>query len=132
MAKIVIPDGLMDAVGQAIDEARGGRNSMTDLPACCVKEISVEATLRWLSENPTTPTLKQMCEVETAAAHEPINSTRWLSDILMEWQRRMFFAPEPEVESDEQVREKLADLLRPEVGVYTSMIEAYRRGKASR
>jgi len=90
------------------------------------------AFVRWLAKNPVVPTLPQLRSVESSAGHEPLNSTRWLSDVLTEWQRRMFLAPEP------AVPEAIKDLLEPvdapastwlKGGCNESVMEAYRRGR---
>jgi len=97
------------------------------------------AVAKYLAANPITPNRVQMQDVEAAAHHESLHTTKWLSDILMEWQRRMFFAPEPEM------LEEIADLMWdsplytedqefykaiPQINANT--VEAYRRGKVSR
>jgi hypothetical protein len=91
--RIVVPDGMLEAVEQNID-------SCIDIDSCGIWSILAVA-LRWLSENPIVPTLPQLRAVESAAAHEPIGSTGWLSDVLQEWVRRMFLAPEAKVPDEE-------------------------------
>jgi hypothetical protein len=84
--------------------------------------------LRWLSGNPRVPTPSQ---VESMA--RSLNSTWSLRDIpfIVEWQRRMFLASEPEVP------EEIKDLLTlagscpgPSRDEFVNcVIEAFRRGQ---
>ena len=87
--KFTVPEGMWDAaqVAAANLPMHGNCGSVEKVNA------ALKAALRWLSENPIVPTLAQMRQVETVSAHEPQGSTKWLSDVLTEWQRRMFLAP---------------------------------------
>lgn len=111
---------------------RDGNGQIDKDPKTFRREI-VEAVLRYISEHPQVPTLKQLREIETCAAHEPQGSTRWLSDIITEWQRRCFVQEEPEIP------EEIKDLLGmmdaymdhdPDSPSYPRdlVFEAYRRG----
>ncbi len=129
--KIVVPEGMLEAAGKVFDAER--RRVMEDRLAWSVFRQMMEAALRWLSENPVVPTLPQMRAVETSAAHEATGSTAWLSDAIMEWQRRMFLAPEPEVP------EAITDLFSVctfgdelNAKVRKAIVEAYDRGQKSK
>jgi hypothetical protein len=124
MSKIVIPGGMREAVNKDVQQAPWLDDGFL---------LSVlEAALRWLSENPVVPNRIQMQDVEAAAHHEPLHTTKWLSDILVEWQRRMFLAPEP------KIPEGIQDLLYDpkdgptKMGRNDAILEAFFRGKASR
>jgi hypothetical protein len=54
----------------------------------------LEAALRWLSENPRVPTDAQIEDMKIKLV--PVHP-HW-SNIVAEWQRRMFIAPDPEVD----------------------------------
>ena len=56
----------------------------------------LEAALRWQSENPQVPTEQQLSDM-AADAHV------CMDEVIAEWQRRMYLAPEPEVDRDEQL-----------------------------
>jgi ribosomal protein L37AE/L43A len=51
----------------------------------------LEAALRWQSENPQVPTEQQLSDM-AADAHV------CMDEVIAEWQRRMYLAPEPEVD----------------------------------
>jgi hypothetical protein len=111
------------------------------------------AVAKHLAANPIMPNRIQMQDVEAVAHHEPLYTTKWLSDILAEWQRRMFLAPDepkfvprclhcyqplPEKFPDPEIPEEIKDLFYDpkdgptKTGRNDAIIEAYRRGKASR
>jgi len=89
MAKIKVPEGMLDAVL----EAQG--------PSCdpVITKSALEAALRWLSENPIGPTQKQSRDlyrdVPQGLLVDEVPS--WYAE---EWQRRMFLAPELEIPKD--------------------------------
>lgn len=89
MKRIVVPDEMLMAARKRWPESATGEAVIRD---------RIEAALQWLVENPIMPTIIQIREVESAAVHEPRNSTQWMSDVLTEWQRRIFLAPEPKPE----------------------------------
>ena len=127
--KIAIPEGMLEAAVAAVKIPVSGqlaRNQTHDI---------LEAALRWLSENPIEPTQKQSrklyADVPQGLLVDEVPS--WYA---VEWQRRMFLAPDLEVPED------VDDLLWP-VGCHTSVetveqinnkriIEAYRRGKEAK
>jgi hypothetical protein len=127
--KYVVPQGMIDAAYQYCPASFA-------MPA--VRSM-LEAALQWLAENPIVPTVEQ----GDSLFHSDIgidytkkfDATR---AVVVEWQRRMFLAPES------QIPEELEDLLLPrfvnalEVGVERhrteaeykkSVIEAFRRGQ---
>lgn len=57
-------------------------------------EASLEAALRWLSENPIVPTKKQLENLWYESQGKGPEGT--IEHCIAEWQRRMFLAPEPE------------------------------------
>ena len=94
--------------------------------------VSLEAALRWLSENPIVPNELQFSRLYDES---DLKDGRLTYHAVIEWQLRMFDAPEPEV--PEEIKDLLVDLdsetttgERRDRNV--SVIEAYRRGKASR
>ena len=85
--KIKIPEGMLEAAAMELSDV-GFRS---DVIAYDVKRM-LKAALRWLSENPIVPTDAQIEEMKIKLV--PVHP-HW-SNIVAEWQRRMFLAPEPE------------------------------------
>jgi hypothetical protein len=116
--KIVVPGGMLKA---AMGETH--RPDGNDAFVCGI----LEAALRWLAENPIVPSdedIESMREEAALARH-----------FAVEWQRRMFLAPEPEVL--EEIKdllwdEALADDAGPRWKINEGVIEAYRRGQEQR
>ena len=138
--KIVVPEEMLkSAIDGTWTQTHGNAR-----PACSPRvqadienniKATVEAALRWLSENPIEPTQKQSrklyADVPQGLLVDEVPS--WYAIV---WQRRMFLAPDLEVPED------VDDLLWP-VGCHTSVetveqinnkriIEAYRRGKEAK
>ena len=126
--KIVVPEGMMKAAIFAwrLHPIRG----YPPEDAVCK---AVEAALRWLSEHPIVPTQKQSrklyADVPQGLLVDEVPS--WYA---VEWQRRMFLAPESEVP------EEIKDLLWSIGGTWmqtdkkhnNEVAEAYRRGKEAK
>ena len=121
--RIVIPEGMLKAAWSVV-----GSN---DDEALC--SLILEAALRWLSENPQFPTPEQACSIAryglefSRAQRFEDNSAASVQAMLLEWQRRMFLAPEPEIP------EEVNDLIPPGhmacgKGLDDLLTEAYRRG----
>lgn len=105
--KILVPRGMLDAA----------------LPYCNNQMHSaLEAALLWLSENPIVPNVKQKQQLAKDAGYDP-----WHAGIV-EWQRRMFFEPEPEHIGVET----LDEFCSRHRTIGTAALEAYRLGKESR
>ena len=88
-------------------------------------EKTLEAAMWWLAENPIVPTPEQARELWKTASAGILNEANRAAASAIEWQRRMFLAPEPEVP------EAVEDLLNCEPYRMTQerIIEAYRRGQ---
>lgn len=128
MKKIVVPDGMRKAALKAIESANA-----VELGVEGGAKIVLEAAFRWLSENPIVPTEKQEKEMDQWArarmAREPIRPATF----AVEWQRRMFLAPEPEVPEaiKDMQRIHYASLSGQEdldSNLQKLLIEAYNRG----
>ena len=100
-------------------------------------ERILEAALRWLSENPIVPTPPPISG-DYLAIREDYKMSRtsfsWESYYAVEWQRRMFLAPETEVP------EEIKDLVWDNRGYAQDhvmkkhkeeILEAYHRGLAA-
>jgi hypothetical protein len=120
--KIVVPEGMLKAVCETYSDS---------------VEVCIEKALLWLSENPIVPSHEQWEKMTMDVHKERGWSVTNLDDhaglAIEEWQRRMFLAPEPEV----PVKDLLWDLQsstwsETEKKHNEEVIEAYRRGKASR
>ena len=120
MREIVVPEGMLKSVYYSEGyELELRREREPDI------ERIVEATLRWLSENPIVPTVEQSSEMMEKF---PVNTTR---NVCVEWQRRMFLSPESEVpESIKDLIFNLKFTANPEVA-NNAILEAYRRGQRS-
>ena len=86
--KIQVPEGMLKAIrGRYVGNDNCGR-------------YILEAALCWLSENPIVPTDGEAKAIwrDTGLCNEVDDDE--LRCIVVEWQRRMFLAPEPEVPSE--------------------------------
>jgi hypothetical protein len=83
--KIQVPDGMIDAVFHSQGMTAGH-------PATVRKNL--EAAMRWLSENPIVPTEQQAWSMQ-----DEYDSVKTKCSVqfffAVEWQRRMFLAPDP-------------------------------------
>jgi len=140
--KIVVPKGMIEAV---IDHhpSKGALQSDPDMLSTDTVTAVLEAAIRWMIENPIVPSTKDADklwrEAHTLSADSKTGHAG--KDMLIEWQRMMFLAPEPEVpEEVKDLMSKYADpklqtdgLLRAMArGHNEDIIEAYRRGQKSR
>ena len=90
----------------------------------------LEAALYWLSENPMVPTAKQRDAVVKSATLNGQMTTNYAC-LMIEWQRHMFLAPEPEV--PEEIRNLfVAEVSEPASEFNARVVEAYRLGQASK
>lgn len=123
--KIVVPDGMLAAAWQDIAAAMKERifvGVIGGVAELHVARIAVEAALRWLSENPIVPTDEQWRALnEERQWPDNSNRRRWL---VIEWQRRMFLAPEPEIPNE------IEDLLPFPPDVVIPGDDLYRQVKA--
>ena len=88
---------------------------------------ALEAFIAWQTENPIVPTEEQDEDLCEWCEMNPDGSP------FAEWQRRMYLAPEPEVQ--EEIRDLLLvniteGFFKPEV-LNERLAEAYRRGQKS-
>ena len=131
--RYVVPEGMLKAIEEALSLAFKDFHAMGH-PTCSVKEEiefywafmanrAGESVAVWLSENPIVPT-EQQCSELWKNAHEIGGSLP--CNIAVEWQRRCFLAPDPEVP------EELKDLLNCTIDQRKSIIEAFRRGQRSK
>jgi hypothetical protein len=91
MKKIVVPEGMLRA---AIDESQYATLGLSGHNV--IIERTVKAALRWLSENPIVPTRRQVEEISVPYYR---SSAVAKEHAMVEWQRQMFLAPEPQVVS---------------------------------
>jgi len=97
---IKIPEGMLEALHTAM---------CTKIEGGCqpdYERAALEAALRWLSDNPIVPTVDQAQEIWAYVSR----GESFLRNLFVEWQRRMFLAPEPE-EPEKIKEEKIKDLL---------------------
>ena len=138
--KILVPEGMLKAAVEAVrDRSEFGfhfidnKDELRSRRARIVAQTqdTLEAALLWLSENPIVPTNEQtqgVCDSIFVGSENLLDPR----DAMVEWQRRMFLAPEPEVP------EEINDL---RLGGQTTMsmgrmdwllTEAFRRGQKSK
>jgi len=90
-------------------------------------ESILESALRWLSENPIVPSDEQLeAMIQQARKIGDPYLGLW-REVVVEWQRRMFLAPEPEYIGEEEIGQFCGRYQRIDEAVR----EAYRRGKES-
>ena len=97
-------------------------------------QTALEAFIRWQSESPRVPSVRDIQEMVAAFNGQSLEQSDCLRSFLpIEWQRRMYLAPEPEVP------EEIKDLLvNPVIGAINGeqindrVLQAFQRGKASR
>ena len=92
--KIVVPEGMLNAVA----ETKYGDQICSIETAVSLRDgvrKDIEVALRWLSENPIMPTDEQLDEMEGDIRYR-VGVNFDIQKLISEWQRRMFFAPEPE------------------------------------
>ena len=122
MKKIIVPEPMLSAA----EDSGAGCGSRS-----C--EMILEAALRWLSENPIVPTDEQAKLLGKVYASNNFGSDYHdsLKRTVVEWQRRMFLAPEPEV--PEEVKDLLWDGQTGEDEEHNrKIIEAFNRGQKSK
>lgn len=105
MTKISVPEGMLKAglLGARLEAYCG--DDQRDF------QHALEAALLWLSENPIVPSDAQLEDLRESVK----DRTSWKGqcmEAIVEFQRRMFAAPEPEV--PEEVAEMLLDETIPE------------------
>lgn len=125
--KIVVPEGMINAVDAALSLERGWRH---ELPAGIARDATLQAALRWMSENPIVPTEQQALDMATGCKFDSFENWELVRWGACEWQRRMFLAPDPEIPQE------IADLCN-ENGPNSprwkaAIIESYRRGQQSK
>lgn len=94
--KIVVPPGMLDAVSDEM--CQRWRYRKEDWPSVKKTDaanlsFSLETALRWLAENPIVPTEKQFAKLYDDLSG--VNDGKLTQRGVIEWQRRMFLAPEP-------------------------------------
>lgn len=126
--RYVVPEGMVQAGATGWLAARGEDGKLN--PMDVSRSVLIEA-LRWWSENPMVPTDQQLQEMRQAIPRNGLTYDSW---VAVEWQRRCFLAPEPEV--TEAVKDLLleksawiSDILVNTVN--RDLLEAYRRGQKS-
>lgn len=128
---IVVPDGMYQAAMKYQDSG-----------IQC--SAALEAALRWLSENPITPSQKEAGELSGWKAREEDAHRHIVQLSIREWQCRMFLAPPPEVPEEvkdlllDESQERRTDFRGANVSSWArpfineAILEAYRRGKESK
>lgn len=88
--KYVVPEGMLKAATSGIDAARHASTEQV----YWVKQ-GLLAAVQWLSEWPSVPDDYQIGEILKAKDQFPFDAADWIRWGAVEWQRRMFLAPEP-------------------------------------
>ena len=125
--KIIAPESAVRAIQKDL-----GSNSIDTIRMIC------EKFAQQISENPIVPTEedwdKSRRDAELKHRGGTSSTSDWERRTCVEWQRRMFLASEPEI--SEEIKDLLVDDYAGSIGAAAQrnrdVIEAYRRGKASR
>lgn len=129
--KVLVPEGMRLEADEAIFEFRRQRQNR-DLLGGVIRDITLEAALRWLSEYPMIPTDADM---DTWGTLPPITDGRSaIKDFADWWGRRMFRAPQPDVpEVEDLMWHGHASSDRPQDcdAHNERILEAFRRGRKS-
>jgi hypothetical protein len=133
-SRVVVPEGMLKAAKESEEEYLRDNQSRD---VC--REVILEASLRWLSENPMFPTHSEVNSILAMVQFQSLRGTSLdgLQDFAAMWQRRCFLAPEPEVP------EAVKDLMWPDSpscsptiidaqSINKRVLEAYRRGQRSK
>jgi len=137
--KYVVPEGMLTAADQEIRVCSSIPSTISDRQMAIIQKITIEAALRWLSKNPIVPTPEQNKAMSELARSVSIQyGTNAITDastatIIVEWQRRMFAAPEPEIPP--QIEDLMLDPKRYSVGLEkfnAAVLEAFNRGRRVR
>jgi hypothetical protein len=114
MKRVIVPEGMVKA---AVDAAFYPGRLHTYGDDRQIWRI-VEAVLLWQSENPWKPTNEDILQIATELGHR----FNWIphvkdviphvKDVVIEWQKRMFLAPEPEKAPDSAQMEREAAIRR--------------------
>jgi hypothetical protein len=94
-SRVVVPEGMLKAAKESEEEYLRDNQSRD---VC--REVILEASLRWLSENPMFPTHSEVNSILAMVQFQSLRGTSLdgLQDFAAMWQRRMFLAPpDPEV-----------------------------------
>jgi hypothetical protein len=142
--KIVVPEGMLKAAWHAqlpADNPTWEWDEGDEMQRKFYRRI-FEAALRWLAENPIPTTTNSMCALVRYCRNKYSPQiweswTEWARSevLLVEWQRRMFLAPEPEI--PEEVKDLLANteqftgipLTIARAQYNSDIIEAFHRGQ---
>ena len=136
--KIVVPDWMLTRACEYYQRTSQGYPRMDMVT---LVRGTLEAALRWLSENPIVPTDEQLKDLRGSIhPQEATGGGRWMgaTDVeegAVEWQRMMFLAPEPEI--PDQIKDLIREQTLPTGQWYTigvdvhnqAILEAFRRGQ---
>jgi hypothetical protein len=90
--RYIVPEGMLNAATVAYNEVvKSGQHIGFSVCHC------LEAAIQWLAENPLIPTDEQRAELSRLVPYEDSGNGKILSVAVVEWQRRMFLAPEPPI-----------------------------------
>ena len=142
--RIVVPEGMLKAAERATrlpleSDFEAWRSDPKNWRR--LAENIVTASLHWLSENPTVPTLEQIDElhvyVEKRFDGHKNGTMDGAVEMIVEWQRRMFLAPEPNLLDDLYIFPNQSIPVDLKVNISAADVnvrinEAYRRGQQSR
>jgi hypothetical protein len=108
--EIKVPEGMLKAAWEATrDKMKECLNAAGNcrVEELTVSRISLEAALRWWSENPIVPTFDQQRQI--LAECELLGPARVasVSAICIEWQRRMFLATAPDTSRVRDIADRM-------------------------
>jgi hypothetical protein len=117
MKNYIVPQGMLQAAKDASDGID---------PEGYFLHGPMVAAIKWLSNNPIRPTVDQVKDIGRILAKDK-DKYETSSDFAVEWQRRMFLAPEP------KVPQAIKDLYVHGLHDFkAAILEAYNRGRNSK
>lgn len=134
MSKYQVPEGMLKAVLDASFGFSAWPEDSIDPGAVthrAMMDVSLGAAIGWLAENPIVPTDEEIKSMLSGTGLHWGWDREWVShtrDWLVEWQRILFLASEPEMIGDE----RLIDFCGRYQTIGEAVTEAYRRGQAGK
>ena len=111
--RIVVPDGMLKAADEEIRLCSSISSTISDRTIAIIQKVTLEAALRWISENPVVPTESQLAEItakaKKRASDEPWSHSgeHWATFYSVEWQKMMFVAPEGPSEDAKRIGQRM-------------------------
>ncbi len=147
MIKVMVPEGMLKAAIEMMRKWNGYPHPDSKENASLVRSTTalLEASLRWLSDNPIVPSFEDCIELHRSCHSATTVAVNEIKAYCESWQRHMFLASEPDIpeeiknllskfnsfdQYDDKGIIKLLEDCREEHN--KAVIEAFNRGKNSK